>query len=148
MAQAIVFNFNNAMCVIYPTPEYLAGDTIENHATDKVPPATSHDIIDTTVIGAADEYFHGAWTWNTTTQAVDVDMPKARTAHMEQLKQLRLQKWDAMGVPRFMNSSFDSNFSAGDQTTLTSLRDMETAEDLSTYTTPATLKAYTPTYLA
>lgn len=93
-----------------------------------------------------DEYFKEAWVYAPVAHTVITDIPMARLIHLEELKKLRTLKWQSMKVGENLNVVFDSLFSAEDQTTLASLRNLENL-DLSSYTTEATLKAYIPSYL-
>lgn len=93
-----------------------------------------------------DYYFRNAWTYDTGSSSVIVDMAKARAIHLEELKKKRLLKWKSMGVPENINSVFDTNFDAGDQTILGNLRGLE-SYDLTGHSTPAEIKADVPNWL-
>lgn len=146
MSDIVILNDSEGKaCMIYPTPNATKKQTLDEYATNLLHPSTSYDIVDATVV-PADFYFRNAWTWNSTTQVIDIDMTKAKVIHLEKLKIKRKEKWKTMGVPENINPSLDSSFSAGDQQTLSDLRDLENY-DLSPHTTPETLKADVPSYL-
>jgi len=60
--KVIVYQSEDGLKIVVPTPEYLNGNTIEDLAKKDVPPNIPYHIIDISEL-PADRTFRGAWVW-------------------------------------------------------------------------------------
>ena len=90
-----------------------------------------------------------AYAWNDVTNAITYDIAKARTIKMQELKNLRINRWREMGLPSNPPDQLIDLYDSvsQDYLDLVAMRDIGTAEDLTVYTDLDTLDAYIPTYL-
>jgi len=117
-----------------------------------LPDIGSHYIVDESALPGGtvtveNDYFFEAWEWDGA--AVTVNMTKARTIHIEQIRAARNKDLAALDVP-FMRAVETDN--ASDQATIAtnkqSLRDIPATFDLSSAGTPDELKALWPSGLS
>lgn len=63
MNKRIIYpNDEGGVCVLIPTPEYMATHTIEELAAKDVPSGKPYEIVDAADI-PSDRTFRNAWTW-------------------------------------------------------------------------------------
>ena len=107
-----------------------------------VPDGVAHRVVEHTVIPSS-RLFRNAWADDGA--AVDVDMAKARTMHMDSIRGERNKKLAEMDVT-FMRAveDGDTDAQAAAATEKQALRDLPETFDLSSYATPSDLNAAWP----
>ena len=93
----------------------------------------------------SDKTFRNAWTDDNDTDAVEVDMVKARPIHMNVIRGLRDKKLEDLGIDymRALEQN-DTKTQESIATQKQALRDLPTTYDLSKYHTPEALKEAIP----
>lgn len=143
----IVFKNPDGSCgVVVPAPKHLATlmkDNTEDEALGiiaekAVPDGLGHRIC-TTADLPQDRDFRDAWTDDNDTDTVDVDMPKARVMHMDNIRSKRDEKLKELDIETLRGNDV--------QVQKQVLRDIPGNFDLTTATTPEELKALWPTEL-
>lgn len=136
MTQRIVFKKEDgSVGVIIPTPEALRVMTIEQIAEKDVPQGLEWRITSTANI-PSDRTFRAAWTDGLPTPTVDVDMDIARNIKMADIRKLRNEKLSELDIETLKGNDVQAEKQV--------LRDLPASIDLEQFTTPETLKEYTP----
>ncbi len=92
-----------------------------------------------------DTTFRAAWVDNDKTQAIDIDMVKAREIHLQNIKAGRAKKFEELGFPIQLDKDLEAGIiSKATQKKLQALRDIPQKLDLTKAKTPAELKAIWP----
>lgn len=97
----------------------------------------------------SDRVFRDAWTDENPSETVDIDMQKARAIHMDRLRLKRNDKLKLLDVEYIKAMESDDNSAKNAIKALKQqLRDLPTAYDLGTASTPEELKLMIPEILA
>lgn len=143
MSKVIIYTGQDGgVSVVFPAQGYLS---IEEVAAKSVPQGVDFRITDESNI-PSDRAFRNAWTDSNDTDTVDVDMPKARDIHMnnirtERNKKLSLLDLDYIRADEQSSSSLKASIAGQKQ----ALRDLTETFDLTGAETPEALKALWPT---
>lgn len=139
MTKKIVFKKEDGTCgIITPSPKALLGTTINSIAKKDVPLGLEYRIVDDIHI-PSDRVFRNAWTDDNDTLTIDIDMPKARIIHMDNLRYLRDEKLKLLDIDQLKGADVS--------VIKKKLRDLPLNIDLSIAKTPEELKAIIPTIL-
>jgi hypothetical protein len=166
MNKVIVYKNQDGTCsIIVPAPEMfdknsrtrqaLAAKGITFSSDEEVlnwirlkdvPPGLESRITDTGNI-PADRNFRAAWTDANPTETVDIDMPKARSFHMQKIREARNQKLDKLDIEH-RKASGNQAKQAEIDAKAQELRDLPANVNLDVAATPEALKAIWPVQLA
>ena len=128
---SIIFeNVDGTIGVVIPSPNWKG--TIEDLAIKDVPEGLSYQIVEDSTI-PSDRTFRAAWRKGN--NAVDVDMPKAREIHMNNIRMSRDERLKELDKRKYGNE-----FDAERET----LRGIPQNFDLASANTPDELKALWP----